>query len=139
MSGGAGILRAVWVAALLALPAAAADKPMTGAEFDAYSLGKTLYYAVGSKPYGAETYLPDHKVVWAFLGEDCKRGTWYEDPEGLICFLYEGDSNGPQCWTFYRSAGGLKAHFAGDPAGADLIEVRQSPEQLDCPGPKVGV
>lgn len=132
-------LAAALLAGLAALPAGAADKPMTPAEFGAYSLGKTLYYAVGDKPYGAETYLPDHRVVWAFLGEDCKNGTWYEAAGGQICFIYDGDDKGPQCWTFYRSGAGLKAHFAGDPAGADLIEVRQSPEPLACPGPKVGV
>lgn len=133
-------MRTPLILALLALPfaAAAADKPMTAQEFDSYSLGKTLYYAVGGKPYGAETYLPDHKVVWAFLGQDCKKGSWYEQA-GLICFVYEGDEGGPQCWSFYKGADGLKAHFAGDPASEDLIEVRQSPEPLACPGPRVGV
>ncbi len=126
------------VMALPALPVLAADKVMTAAEFDAYSLGKTLYYGVGNKPYGAETYLANHKVIWAFLGQDCKQGSWYE-ANGLICFVYDGEENHPQCWSFYRSGQGLTAHFAGDPAGSDLIEVRQSPKPLACPGPKVGV
>ncbi|WP_127903111.1 hypothetical protein [Solirhodobacter olei] len=123
---------------LPALPAPAADKPMSAAEFDSYSLGKTLYYAIGGKPYGAETYLPDHKVVWAFLGQPCKRGSWYE-AGGLLCFVYPGDDRGPQCWSFFRAGAGLKAHFAGDPDGTDLIEVRQSDKPLICPGPKAGV
>lgn len=127
------------ISLMIALPAAAADKPMSAAQFDAYSLGKTLYYAVGDKPYGAETYLPNHEVIWAFLGEDCKRGKWYQDASGLICFIYEGDTQGPQCWSFFRAGAGLKAHFAGDPMSQDLIEVKQSPEPLNCPGPKVGV
>lgn len=123
---------------LAATPVWALDKPMTAAEFDAYSLGKTLYYAVGDKPYGAETYLPDHHVIWAFLGEECKHGIWAE-VNGQICFTYDGDSSGPQCWTFFDGAGGLKAHFEGDPQSSDLIEVQQSPEPLNCPGPRVGV
>lgn len=129
------------ILALALLPGtalAAPDKPMTAAEFDAYSIGKTLYYAVGDKPYGAETYLPDHKVVWAFLGQDCKKGSWYEEA-GQICFLYEDDDHGPQCWSFFQGSAGLKAHFSGDPVGSDLIEVKQSPKPLACPGPKVGV
>ncbi len=123
---------------LAATAAAAADKPMTAAEFDAYSQGKTLYYAIGGQPYGAETYLPDHRVIWAFLGEACKRGTWYES-QGRICFVYEGEGDGPQCWTFFSGATGLKAHFEGDPQAADLIEVKQSDRPLVCPGPRVGV
>ena len=130
--------RMILALTLAAAPAWALDKPMTAAEFDAYSLGKTLYYAVGDKPYGAETYLPDHRVVWAFLGEDCKHGTWVET-RGQICFSYDGDSTGPQCWTFFTGTGGLKAHFEGDPQSSDLIEGHQSAEPLICPGPRVGV
>ena len=126
--------------ALMVVPlaAAAGDKPMSAAEFDAYSQGKTLYYAVGGKPYGAEQYLPGHKVIWAFLGQACKRGTWYET-NGQICFVYEDSTDGPQCWTFQTAAGGLRAHYMGDGAGSDLVEVQQSPEPLICPGPDVGV
>ncbi|MFC2968957.1 hypothetical protein [Acidimangrovimonas pyrenivorans] len=128
------------VAALMLVPlaAAAGDKPMSAAEFDAYSQGKTLYYAIGGKPYGAEQYLPNHQVIWAFLGQECRRGHWYED-KGQICFSYENSGDGPQCWTFFPEAGGLRAHYMGPDSGGDLVEVRQSSEPLHCPGPAVGV
>ncbi len=125
------------ILALLPLPALA-EQAMTGAEFDAYSQGKTLFYATGGQSYGAEQYLPDHRVVWAFLGDECRRGTWYETGEN-ICFVYDDTPDAPQCWTFYQGAGGLSARFQGDAPGSELVEVNQSPEPLVCPGPQVGV
>ncbi|MDE3079002.1 MAG: hypothetical protein KGI94_03095 [Paracoccaceae bacterium] len=131
--------RLILLLAFLAGPAAALQqRPMTAAEFDAYSLGKTLYYAVGGKPYGAESYLANRRVIWAFLGQPCKTGYWYPAKDD-ICFVYDGETHGAQCWRFYAGPNGLSAHFTGDPTTQDLIEVRQSPAPLACPGPKVGV
>lgn len=124
---------------LLSLPAVAAEPglPMTAAEFDAATVGRTLFYNSGGLSYGVEQYLPGRKVIWAFLGDDCRKGEWYED-QGFICFVYE-DNPDPQCWTFYDTDDGLLARFRGDPFGLPLIAVEESPEPMACLGPNVGV
>jgi hypothetical protein len=124
---------------LLAFPAvldAAEDEPMTAEAFENYSTGKTLFYATGGTAYGAEQYLPGRRVLWAFLGQQCHQGLWYEEA-GQICFVYE-EKPDPQCWTFYEGPNGLRAQFWGDPATAELIEVESSPDPLICAGPDVG-
>ncbi|MFZ5709699.1 MAG: hypothetical protein ACOY4T_08455 [Pseudomonadota bacterium] len=138
------IARLAAVAALLTPVIAAAataavegGKPLTAEEFDALSVGRTFFYSSGGRPYGAEQYLPGRKVVWAFLGDDCRKGEWYED-NGYICFLY-GDTSDPQCWTFYSTPEGITARFRDDPEGAPLVAVQQSPAPLACLGPDVGV
>ena len=120
---------------LLPMPALAAE-PMSAAEFEAYSTGKTLYYGNGDMPYGVEQYLPGRKVVWAFVGQECRHGAWYER-DGLICFVYEHEP-GEQCWSFYALPGGLMAQFAGDEDSEPLVEVNQTPDPMHCPGPDVG-
>jgi|LauGreDrversion4_2_1035121.scaffolds.fasta_scaffold1003611_2 hypothetical protein len=122
--------------ALAAPLAAAAAEPMTAEEFDAYATGKTLSYALGDEIWGTEQYLPGRRVIWAFSQDECQYGTWY--PQGdEICFVYDNDPT-PQCWTFWQQGGGLRARFAGDPAGTELAEVGQSSDPLVCPGPDVG-
>lgn len=125
--------------ALIAAPLLAAEpgQPLTPEEFDAATVGRTLYYNSAGQPYGVEQYLPGRKVIWAFLGDDCRKGEWY--PEGSdICFVYE-DRAEPQCWTFYQSGRGLLARFRGDPASLPLIAVEESGEPMACMGPDVGV
>ena len=114
-----------------------AETPMTAAEFEAYVTGKTLTYSLGGKVFGTEQYRPDRKVVWAFTGDDCAEGIWYEQA-GLICFVYAQDGT-PQCWSFYLDASGLRAKYSGDSAGAELSVVAQSPKPMACMGPDVGV
>jgi hypothetical protein len=114
-----------------------ADAPMTGAEFEAYATGKTLSFAQDGVVWGAEQYLPGRRVIWAFTDDECQYGHWYED-QGNICFLYDNDLD-PQCWRFFREAGGLRAIFMGADGGTSLSEVGQSSEPLNCPGPDVGV
>ena len=127
---------ALGLAALPALSATTAEQPMSAEAFERYSTGKTLTYGANGAPYGIERYLPGRQVVWAFVGQECRYGQWY--PAGdEICFVYEGDPL-PQCWVFYATPGGLRAHFSGDPNGEDLVEVNQSSETMPCPGPKVG-
>ena len=123
---------------ILALPAAAAEPglPMTAAEFDAATVGRTLYYNSGGLSYGVEQYLPGRKVIWAFLGDDCRKGEWYEDG-GYICFVYE-DNPEPQCWTFYQSSRGIVARFEDDPTLTTLYEITKTPELMMCLGPEVG-
>ncbi|UWR21416.1 hypothetical protein [Sulfitobacter sp. S190] len=121
---------------MIALPAAAEPR-MSAAEFDAYTRGKTLYYADGAEPYGAEIYLPGRRVRWSFLDGECRDGEWYE-AGGLICFVYE-DRPDAQCWSFERRATGLIARFENDPAATELYEAAEQDEELLCLGPKVGV
>lgn len=118
-------------------PEAAEGPPLDAAAFDAYSQGKTMTYAAGGQIYGIEQYLPGHRVRWAFVGDICKEGTWFQQGDE-ICFDYE-DTPALQCWRFYQTPAGLMARFSGDPASDPLIAVRESPEPLPCLGPKVGV
>ena len=117
--------------------ASAAAEPMTAAEFDAFATGKTLTYGLQGDVWGTEQYLSGRRVIWAFAGEDCKRGTWHEEA-GNICFVYE-DRPEAQCWRFFRDDGSLHAQFAGDPESAPLSVVIQSSDPMPCPGPEVGV
>lgn len=109
---------------------------MTGAEFDAYVTGKTLTYAENGVAYGAEQYLPNRKVRWAFDKDTCLYGAWYEQGEA-ICFIYE-DGSAPQCWHFFSQNGKLRAEFQGD-SGTELYEAWASNAPLTCMGPQVGV
>lgn len=123
--------------ALFAFPAAAQETPMTAAEFEAFVTGRTLSYGrAGEAPYGTEEYLPGRQVRWAFTGEECRDGFWYDDGP-LICFVYE-DNPEPQCWRFFEGPGGLRADFAGRD-GAPVYQVQESEEPLFCPGPQIGV
>jgi len=116
---------------------AAAENPMSAAEFEAYATGKTLTYSQFGQVYGAEQYLPGQCVLWAFKDDECREGRWYEQA-GQICFVYEHDAT-PQCWTFWQDEAGLNARFEGDGPSSQLSEVAQSTEPLLCAGPDVGV
>ena len=127
------------IVALALLPTlASAEVPMTGTQFDAYTLGKTLTYGAAGDPYGVEQYLAGRRVVWAFLGDKCRTGSWYEAGE-QICFVYDDDPNDPQCWRFFSGSGGLQAQFSNDPGSTALIEVEKSADPMACPGPDLGV
>jgi hypothetical protein len=119
----------------LALPAFAAE-PVGVAEFEAFATGKTLTYAVGGTVYGAEQYLPGRRVIWAFKGQQCRKGLWYEEA-GQVCFVYEDDP-AAQCWTFSRDGDGLLSGFTGDPEGAEPVRVQEG-DPLTCAGPDLGV
>ena len=130
------VIRCV-LACLLAWPVAAQQTPMTAAEFEAYSTGKTLTYARDGAIWGTEQYLPGRRVVWAFTAEECREGVWYED-QGAICFVYEDDGL-PQCWDFYLGTGGVSARFLGEPESLPLSEIEQTDGPMPCAGPDVGV
>lgn len=138
MTGPCPTRAAAALALLLAGTAApAADRPLTAEEFDALSVGRTMHYSAYGEPYGVEQYLPGRRVLWAFVGAECKKGHWYEEA-GNICFVYE-DIPEPQCWTFFDTAQGLMARFRGDPAEEPLVAVEESREPLVCAGPDLGV
>lgn len=125
------------LAASLSLAHSVAADPMSAAEFDAYTKGKTLFYGRGGEAYGAETYLENRRVRWSFLDGECQEGVWYEE-EGDICFVYENRTD-PQCWSFEEGPSGLIASFESDPSAVDLYEAQDSEEPMICLGPKVGV
>lgn len=122
--------------ALCALPAAAQDT-MSAEEFDAYTLGKTLFYGRGGEAYGAEIYRENRRVEWSFLDGQCKEGSWYEQ-DGLICFTYV-DNPDPQCWSFERGDRGLIARFENQPNTTELYEAQDQDQEMLCLGPKIGV
>jgi hypothetical protein len=117
---------------------AAEDRPMSAAEFEAYTEGRTLSFGVGGEVYGMEQYRPGRRVTWTFLDGECSEGRWYA--EGAeICFVYD-DIPSPQCWLFFRGEEGLVARFSG-PEGPStvLYEVGETREPMMCLGPEVGV
>lgn len=124
------------VLALAPLGARAAE-PMSGAEFEAYVTGKTLYFGQNGQAYGVEEYLDNRRVRWSFLDGQCKDGVWYEENR-QICFVYE-DTPNPQCWSFFRENNGLRAVFENDPASTTLYEAQQNDEPMICLGPEIGV
>lgn len=122
---------------LLATPLGAAEVPILAPEFEELSTGRTLGYALGGEIYGAEQYLPGRRVLWAFRGEECRAGHWYQRATE-ICFVYDHDP-APQCWTYFRDGPTVRARFAGDPPGAEAATVTELPDAVVCPGPDVGV
>lgn len=124
--------------ATAALPTGA-QTPMTGEEFDAYTVGRTLSYASAGQAYGIEQYLPGRRVRWAFIGDTCQEGTWYESGP-MICFVYEYNPDDHQCWIFTRTPDGMTGVFQGpDGPGTELYEVQQSDQPLTCQNLDVGV
>ncbi|MEO1680145.1 MAG: hypothetical protein AAFU80_18520 [Pseudomonadota bacterium] len=118
-------------------PLWAAQSPMSGSEFEAYTTGKTLYFYSQGQAYGVEEYHENRRVTWSFLDGRCKDGMWY--PLGdQICFVYE-DNPTPQCWTFHNDGGQLRALFEGREAGTELYEAGEADEPMMCLGPDVGV
>lgn len=127
------------VALLLASPAAA-DTLLTAEEFDRLTLGRTMTWAEFGTVYGVEQYLPDRRVRWTVLGDDCKTGHWYHQDGQAICFKYEDDL-APDCWEITALASGadLLARYSTDGPGTAPVVVRETHEPLACFGPDVGV
>ncbi len=130
------LARAALALCLSALPAFA-DTPMTGDEFEAHTTGKTITYDYGGGVMGIEQYLPNRQVRWAFQGDICMDGIWFQEGE-QICFVYENDGV-PQCWLFYKEGTGISGTYMGDDLGTVINEIGQKPDPLACAGPDVGV
>ena len=126
------------VALILPGPALAQDA-LTGPEFEARTTGKTMTYGRDGQVWGREQYLNGRRVIWAFEGEACKRGTWAEAAPGLICFSYDDRPGDPECWQFFDEGGSLLAQSERAPNSARLAAVEESTKALACPGPDVGV
>jgi hypothetical protein len=120
----------------LAAAPAHAETPLTAEEFDALSLGRTMTWAQFGQVYGVEQYLPDRRVRWTVLGDDCRAGHWYADGTS-ICFQYEDDPL-PDCWIITRTGAGLTANYTSDGGSAAPVAVTETLEPMACFGPKVG-
>ncbi len=124
--------------ALATATAALADTPMSGAQFEAYVLGRTYTYGhPGLAPYGIEAYHPNRQVTWAYFHDQCVEGYWYEADDNAICFVYPHDSE-HKCWWFFKEDDQLRAEFLNDPAELDY-EVVPTTQSVPCLGPEVGV
>lgn len=121
----------------LSLPLAA-QTPMTAAEFEAYVTGRTLTFGFEGQAYGVEEFRPGRRTTWAFMGEDCREGHWFDRDE-QICFIYDDMPEQEHCWIFWRGENGLNARFMSEEDGTELYEVQQSARPLMCLGPEVGV
>ena len=122
---------------ILAAAPALAETPLTAEDFDALTQGRTMTWAEFGTVYGVEQYLPNRRVRWAVVGDDCKAGHWY--PEGpAICFRYEDDPE-PDCWLVTRSATGLIARYSTNPPEAEPVVIEDTAEPPACLGPEVGV
>lgn len=122
---------------MVPLVAGAEDVPLSAGEFEARTTGHTLTYGMDGQVFGTEQYLPGRRVIWAFAGQGCQRGTW-EEAGGQICFRYEDDPEAA-CWKFFDEGGRLRAALDGEPDGAVLKELSQDDRPMSCPGPDVGV
>ena len=70
------------LAAVIAAPVVSADEtPMSAEEFESYVTGRTLTFGLHGVPYGVEQFKEGRRVLWAFIGEECRDGVWfpYED------------------------------------------------------------
>ena len=129
------LLVAAPLLAALAAPVQA-DPLLTAEEFDALTLGRTMTWSDYGKVYGVEQYLPDHRVRWTELGDDCKLGLWYQDGDA-ICFLYEDDPT-PACWTITLSGAGMLAVDLSDVVAEPPVVIEETSETMPCFGPEVG-
>lgn len=124
-----------WVALSLVLAApAGAETPLSGAEFEARTTGRTMTYAREGQVWGREQYLAGRKVIWAFEGEDCKRGVWDEPQPGLICFSYDDAPDAQECWRFYGRQDGLFAQSALALDAGELAAMDDSDKGMVCGG-----
>lgn len=121
---------------LLAGAALGQEVPLTGPAFEARVTGKTLTYARDNQIYGREQYLPGRRVIWAFEGDTCRMGVWYE-AQGAICFDYDTYDQGI-CWEFFDRGPTLAARLVGDEPVNDLILVDETDAPINCPLPGLG-
>ena len=112
---------------------AAAESPMTGAEFQAYVGIDTLTYGYSDGTVGQAEYGPERTVRWQYDGEaTCTDGRWEQDGD-LLCFKFE-DKDWPVCWRFVLTAGGLHGTGAGRMDGFRIFQINRSNRPLACAG-----
>lgn len=136
------MFRASFVSLAIATPAAWADTPLTGAEFQAFTEGKTFSYDVNGMIYGMEEYLPDRRVIWSYIeGQEpveCELGRWFE-ADHQICFVYGNETATPHCWEFYKDGPRLDGRFMTNVRSDLSYGVEPTTQPLLCLGPEAGV
>lgn len=132
-----GTVTAAWLLAGLA-QAASGQTPMTADEFETYVTGRTLTFGLEGMPYGIEEFRPGRRTTWAFIGDECREGRWFDRDE-QICFVYDDRPDVEHCWIFWREDSGLRARFMNGESSTELYEVQRATRPLICPGPEVGV
>ncbi|MCB5410552.1 hypothetical protein [Pseudogemmobacter faecipullorum] len=111
---------------------AASDPPLTAAEFDALTRGRTMdTHDADIGLYGVETFLSGKRVIWRDA-ERCMHGSWEQVGE-QICFLYEDNPGRPVCWTYHDRGGWLMGFYEGR---RDSVPIMLYPAQgpLVCDG-----
>lgn len=120
---------------------ACAETPLTGAEFQAHIGQNTISYLYSNSVRGIADYGPDRTLIWAFEGDECVRGQWFEDGDE-ICFAYE-DGALSACWLFTMDGDRLRGTAtrlgSGSLTDLQIFEVSHTDQPLTCPGPDVGV
>lgn len=121
--------------------AATAETPLTGAEFQAHIGQRTISYLYSNSVRGVADYGPDRTLLWAFAGDECIRGQWFEDGSE-ICFAFE-DGTLSACWHFYLDGNRLRGDAtrlgSGLQRDLQIFEVSHTDQPLTCTGPDVGV
>lgn len=114
-----------------------AQTPLSGPEFDAFTIGKAYAYARNGVTFGTEAYQPQQRVLW--LGADgvCLAGEWFAQ-DGQICFVYDIDATGvPRvCVPIFASGQDLRA---AETDGSEVTGLQSAlPDLSACPDPQVG-
>lgn len=120
----------------LASPALA-QTPMSPAEFEAWSTGKTLSYSIGGDILGSEAYFPGRTVRDADTGGPCIDGTWHAQGDA-VCFVYPA-RDGVHCWTYWRDGAAVFAKPLAAAPEDPPQRVTEAASPLTCPAPGVGV
>ena len=131
-------MRAFVLPLILLATQAQAETPLDAAGFDAATRGDTITYDYGGGVFGTEEYLDDRRVRWAFEGDLCIYGVWYQQQD-QICFQYENDPNDPACWLYFLEDGKIRGRYMGDGGGWEILESSRDGGPLPCAGPDVGV
>ena len=132
---------ALTLGAVLSGPAVA-ETPMTGAEFQAHVGTNTFSYRYSNGVRGVADYGPGRTLVWAFEGDSCVKGYWFDDGDQL-CFAFE-DKTLSACWHFFKDGNRLRGHVTrlgsgyGTDIDIDIFEVSHTDQPLTCPGADAG-
>ena len=132
------LARLAIAACLLAAPAAA-EEPVSPAEFRDYAEGWTLHFSHEGEPFGQEKFGAGGETLWRFRDGTCMEGMWAAHGAQL-CFYY-GQGAEVLCWRALRDEEGLLVRLLGDgpDAGMELRVTDRDKSEPLCGGPGRGV
>lgn len=114
-----------------------AEQKLTGDEFDAFSLGTTMYFTEDGMHFGSEQFLPNHRSVWRAEDGTCINGKWAE-VDSSICFMYD-NGDGPHCWDITVPDSGMTITSTTGTPPLVLKLSDQDTRPILCTGPSFGV